>query len=99
MKRLQTTSDIASVLVGNKNFAVAISNGLGDGWTNVYVYKTEAEFYCSKWHFETVIFGSFNIYDYDCCDRKEENIIQTVKAKRTACYNNKNGAVAFVIWE
>lgn len=96
MKEFITYSDIGSALVGNKEFAVTLENGYGDGETLVRVYKIGEEVpYGAK--FNTRIEGTFNIYNYDCSERNEEDIVATLSGAFGVFYGR--GSVYFKKWE
>ena len=94
MKEFYTMSDVGSVLVGNKEFGVCFHNGYGDGTTSVVL--------CEKWQapkdatFIDTIEGIFNIYNYDCSERDEEDIVVSLNG-RYGVYC-KAGTVYFEKW-
>lgn len=96
MKEFETYSDIGSVLVGNKQFAVALTNGLGDGETLVRVYELGNRV-PNGLKFNTSIDGTFNIYKYDCSNRNEEDIVATLSGRFGVYYGC--GSVYFEKWE
>ena len=96
MKEFETYSDIGSVLAGTKKFAVALQNGLGDGKTLVRVYGIDENLPEGP-KFNTSIEGIFNIYNYDCSKRSEEDIVATLSGRFGVYYGY--GAVFFKKWE
>lgn len=100
MKKFRTSSDIGGVLVGTKDFGVALENGYGDGTTRVYIYDCEDEFRKDAyggWSFNKSLTGTFNIYCDDCSDRRDEDIIATLNGRYAVYY--RSAEVAFVKWE
>lgn len=92
----ETCSDIGSVLVGNKQFAVALTNGHGDGETLVRVYELGNRV-PDGLKFNTSIEGTFNVYNYDCSKRNEEDIVATLSGRFGVYYGY--GSVYFEKWE
>lgn len=76
-KQFKTYSDAGGLLVGNKQFATLISNGYGDGVTRVCVFDNDNEcgYALSFMQLHDSIQGAFNIYNYDCSDRNDEDIV------------------------
>ncbi|MDY4592729.1 MAG: hypothetical protein SO434_04950 [Eubacteriales bacterium] len=68
---IKTESDIGSVLVGNKDMTMTISNGYGDGTTRIGVFEKENEI-TNKMRFVCQVNGTFNVYDYDCYQTAEQ---------------------------
>lgn len=68
---IKTESDIGSVLVGNKDMTMTISNGYGDGTTRIGVFEKENEI-TNKMRFVCQVNGTFNVYDYDCYQSAEQ---------------------------
>lgn len=95
MKELFSYADAGSVLVGTKDFGILINNGYGDGKTTIKI-GTRKELDAINKKFLTVINGSFNIYRYDCSQRKEDDILITLNG-RYGIYQN-NGTVYFEEW-
>lgn len=88
MKIYYTSSDMGSVLVGTKNFGILLTNGIGDGKTTCIVLEKEEENKKPSYaKFNTCIKGSFNIYQYDCSDRKEEDIVTTLHGNYFVYYH------------
>jgi hypothetical protein len=87
MRIFDCPSDIGSVLVGNEDFGIALPNIGGDGWTVLRIYENrkEKDADCKargvELRFITSIEGKFNIYNYDCSDRKPEDIIATIEGR------------------
>jgi hypothetical protein len=96
MKQFKTYSDIGSVLVGNDNFSVALQNGYGDGETLVRVYEI-GEKVPDGAKFNTSVQGTFNIYNYDCSDRNEEDVVATLSGRFGVYYGYSS--VFFEKWE
>lgn len=100
---LKTYSDIAGVLVGNKDFQTIISNNYGDGITEIAIFKKDDVRYsfASKcmWHmmgnhYGPTLRGNFNIYPYDCCNPKDTEPCVSLSGEYiTYAYD---GFVAFV---
>lgn len=80
MKSFECSSDIGSVLVGNKDVRFALPNIGGDGLTIFEVYEKDEEV-PKEYKFVTCIEGEFNVYSYDCSDGNEEDIITTLKGR------------------
>ena len=95
VKELKSYADAGSVLVGTKDFGVLIDNGYGDGESNIII-GTQQELSMFDKKFLTIIKGNFNIYNYDCCKREEDEILITLSG-RYGVYNN-NGTVYFEEW-
>lgn len=75
-------SDCGGVQVGNKDFGFVISNGYGDGETEVRIYSSDEKFDSFELMFVTMLEGSFNIYCNDCCDRQSSNqIVATLNGR------------------
>lgn len=68
---IKTESDIGSVLVGNKDMTMTISNGYGDGTTRIGVFEETNEI-TNKMRFVCQVNGTFNVYDYDCYQTAEQ---------------------------
>jgi hypothetical protein len=83
MKKYYCTSEVGSVLIGNEQVRFAIPNGYGDGLTAVRVYDIgEAiDINGNDLHFKTFVEGTFNIYDYDCCDGSQEHVLATLDGR------------------
>lgn len=97
MKTYKTDSDIGSVLVGTKEFGVALTNGCGDGETTVIVLdKGEEDKLRKDATFNTSIGGTFNIYSYDCSMRTDEDILTTLSGQYGVYYWGYE--VYFVEW-
>lgn len=64
-KVAKTYSDVGSVKIGNDSFQFNISNGYGDGDTDVLISDAPTEAPKNA-EFVTYINGDFNIYSYDC---------------------------------
>lgn len=85
MKKMKTYSDIGGVLVGTKEFAVNLHNGIGDGTTTCIILddKEEPPKYAK---YNTMIKGTFNIYSYDCSNMKDEDIVVTLSGEYAVYY-------------
>ena len=98
MKTFQTISDIGSVLVGTREFGVALTNGIGDGTTNVIILDNDQKCLIPKYaDFNTSIEGTFNIYNYDCSTRVDADIVTTLSGRYGVYYLDDN--VYFLKWE
>lgn len=67
-QKVEVTADMGSVLVGNDDFQVALSNGIGDGYYPVYIlHEADARSFNSRMlEFDEVISGkNFKISDTD----------------------------------
>lgn len=64
-KVVKTYSDVGSVKIGNDSFQFNISNGYGDGYTDVLISDTPTE-EPKNAEYVMHIDGDFNIYSYDC---------------------------------
>ena len=90
-----TSSDVGGVLIGTKDFGIIISNGYGDSETEIIIFneKDEKEILSPNAKFDTMVKGKFNIYDHDCSNRDDEDIIITLEGE-FAIYNDC-GTVCF----
>lgn len=68
---IKTESDIGSVLIGNKDMTMTISNGHGDGTTRIGIFEETNEI-TYKMRFVCQVNGTFNVYDYDCYKTAEQ---------------------------
>ena len=70
MKQYKCSSDIGSVLIGNRDWTFAVPNMGGDGTTTVRIYDSNREFYSDPWRkgleFIASVQGTFSIFKYDC---------------------------------
>lgn len=64
-KVVKTYSDVGSVKIGNDSFQFNISNGYGDGDTDVFISDTPTKAPKSA-EYVMHIDGDLNIYSYDC---------------------------------
>lgn len=91
-EHLITYSDIGSILLGNKDFKIAINNGYGDCDNDIYIINHNVNIECLK--FNTTFEGTdINIYEYDCAKSEDESLIKL--SGRYAIYsfiskNNRN---------
>lgn len=100
---LETYSDIAGVLVGNKDFQTIISNNYGDGMTEIAVFKkgdtrydfaSKCMWHMMGYHYGPTLRGKFNIYPYDCCSPKDTEPCVSLDGEYITCAYD--GFVAFV---
>ncbi len=68
----ETYSDMGSTKVGNNDFTICINNGVGDGATITIIDERE-EFPRDLFKFFTRIEGKFNVFEYDCGEKKVIN--------------------------
>lgn len=99
MKEFYTNSNINSVLVGTKDFAVHVNFFGGCKQVKVLVFDDRKEY--ERWFFSqeplpthnTVIEGTFNIYSNDTSDRNVMDIVTTLTGKYEV--DNKYKTVVF----
>ena len=101
MKTFNCSSDIGSVLVGNKEVRFALPNIGGDGTTKLYVFDDETSFLAypvsDMVKFVTCIEGKFNVFSYDCSHGDDEDVIATLEG-RYGVYRGE-WIVVLVKWE
>lgn len=90
-KQFKTESDTGGIKIGNNGFTIIIPNGYGDGITRVAILEKEEMNNCT-FDFFTSVFGSINIYDYDC-----GNEVECTINGRYGIYS-KGGFVVFEKW-
>lgn len=95
MKKFKSYADAGSILIGTTDFGILISNDYGDCETTIIV-GTQEDLDAFNKKFLTCLDGKFNIYRYDCCQRKENDILTTLNGKY-GIYN-ACGTVYFEEW-
>lgn len=68
----KTYSDMGSTKVGNNDFTICINNGVGDGAT-ITIIDERDQFPNDLFKFFTRIEGKFNVFEYDCGEKKVIN--------------------------
>lgn len=93
MKKFITCSDGGCFLFGNKDFSFKLPNGFGDCDNTVLLFEDQKEFfeYCKKEYGERMwqkafrwmmpVEGTFNLYEYDCCQMKPEEVVVELKGR------------------
>jgi hypothetical protein len=89
-KQFKASSDAGGLKIGNENFDILIPNRLGDGTTIVAIFDDPREFNSHMLDYFTSIYGTFNIYDYDCGNE----VLKTISG-RYGVYCN-SGFIALV---
>ncbi|MCD8201232.1 MAG: hypothetical protein LUD47_04105 [Clostridia bacterium] len=77
MRKFITTSDVGDVVIGNESVLFHIGNGCGDGKTRIEIIDC-GEKETSPRDYVTRISGKFNLYNYDCTNGKDEDVIATL---------------------
>ena len=95
MKKLESDSDIGGVLIGTKRFMANMTNGAGDGTTEILIVE-KGEIDLSEYKYNTSVKGKFNIYAYDCSNGDDEDIIAKLKGRYGVYYCD--GTVVFEKW-
>lgn len=80
MEQIYTESDAGGILVGTKDFGVKISNGYGDGTTEIIILDINEELPKNA-KYKQCLEGKFNIYNYDCSKRLDEDIVCTLTGR------------------
>lgn len=80
MEQIYTESDAGGILVGTKDFGIKISNGYGDGTTEIIILDINEELPKDA-KYKQCLEGKINIYNYDCSKRLDEDIVYTLNGK------------------
>ena len=80
MEKFYTESDAGGILVGTKDFGVNISNGFGDGTTEVIILDINEDLPRDVRYIQSIR-GNFNIYNYDCSKRLDNDIVCTLTGR------------------
>ena len=69
----QYAADAGTLLIGDDNFAFHLSNGYGDGSFKFRVYYEDIDLGSANkgWKFDTIVEGSFYLFDYDCLGKED----------------------------
>ena len=89
MESYHYNCDAGSLALGNADFTINICNGIGDGGYRVYISRKRLDgnsAFHKKYHFETSINGTFNVYNYDCYHTRQQreakcNILATLTGR------------------
>lgn len=90
--------DRGGLLVGNENFQVLISNGYGDGLHDVYLANSYRTLETDGYTYQITLDGKFNIYNYDCLEKREMNDERNIISSFDGWYFvfSKDGDIIFV---
>lgn len=101
IKKFRTYADIASVLIGNDDYRIALPIYGGDGAINVSIFDSNQEFEDyfgdNAPDFLTTVEGKFNVYEEDCSKLGEQDIKETLNG-RYGIYHG-HYCLCFVCWE